>query len=303
MLFKNSVSSIERSLSKVTIIYQATGIQFFSVNVQSLASDSGLSRKHKLFMAFNFVILMCEFYAVIFTIQTQNVKHQHSGIATGQIVQFTAYSLISFVIAICMLNSFFHRGKAKEIFNNCYKISEILSHLNHGVDYSSFENEFKMTVVKLFSSFSIMMTAFLIFIYKSNNMTFFLSATAVIYPYFFMIINFSYWTLLVRLIRENLRFVKKCLEHLRRKRKLFRINAEAYNHDLRMRRIEETYNFIAKLKRVYSIIYNSTSLVNELIGIPICVFMALIILSNISAGYRVFLSFRGDVAIGRIASK
>lgn len=299
MLLKNTPSSMENSLSKITIIYQATGMQYFSVNIESLKPTSGLSRKHKLFLAVNFTVLIAEFCAILIRIYSENQKHKNIGVATGKIVQFTAYILLTLVSAISLLNSLFLRDKAKQIFRNCKKVSEILSVLNQSADYSAFENEFKTTMAKLFFGFIGSNSVLLIFTYQTSQKSF-LKTLIAVYPYFFMTIVFGYWTLLVRLIGQNLRFVKESLAHLHKKHSMFRLNPEPYSHDLRIRRNQDTYNFIAKLKRIYGLIYDSTALVNELIGIPICLFLIFLVLSNISGGYRVFLSFKRDIPVGVI---
>lgn len=298
MSLKNTPSSIETSLSKITIIYQVTGMQYFSVTAESLNPTSGFSRKHKLFLVVNFTFLIAEFCAILIMTYTENQKKKHGGLATGHLVQFAAYNLVILVFTICLLNSLILRDKAKKFFRNCKKISEILSVLNQSGDYSAFKNEFKMTIAKLSFGFIGSNLVLLIFVSQYSQYYFLVTLTAV-YPYYFMTIVFSYWTLLVRLIRENLRFVNECLAHLHKKHSL-RLNPEPYGHDLRIRRNQETYNFIAKLKRVYGIIYDSTSLLNELIGIPICLFLIFLIVSNISGGYKVFLFFQGDIPVQRI---
>lgn len=293
---------MESSLSKITLIYQLTGMQNFSVIAESLKPKCiSLSGKHKLFLAVNLTVLVGEFCAILMLMHSENQKHrqQHSGVVTGHIVQFVAYYLLILVFAITVLNSLFLQDKAKQIFRNCKKISEILSILNQNADYSAFEKEFKKTVAKLGFGFIGSNVAHLIFVYQYNE-TIFVTTLISVYPYFFMTIVFSYWTLLVRLINENLRFLKDCLAHLQKKRTLLRVHPEPYCSDVRIKRSHETYNFIAKLKKIYGIIYDSTCLVNELIGVPICLFLIFLTLANISGGYKVFLSLRGDVPVGRI---
>lgn len=296
---------MENSLSKITLVYQAAGIQNFSVDAESLKPTSGLSRKHKFFLAVNFTILVGECCAAIAKIylEKHKQKQQPSSVSTGQILTFTVLSLTIILLAICMLNSIFLREKLKQILRNCKQIAELLSVLNQSADYSSFENEFKKTMVKLFSGFIASNTAVLIFIYQYNQTNLFLTAVFSVYPYFFLTTVFSYWTLLLRLIRENLRFVKNGLAHLHQKHTQYRINPAPYINELRIRRNQETFNFIVKLKRMYGIIYDSTSLVNELIGIPICVFLINVVISNITSGYKVILSFQGVVPVQHIAGK
>ncbi len=108
---------------------------------------------------------------------------------------------------------------------------------------------------------------------------------------------------MVRSIRENLRFIRDCLLHLNKKQETFSLHPEPHNKDLRIRRAEETYHSIVKLKRMHTIIYDSTSLVNDLIRIPMFVLMIFVVFSSISGGYKVFLAFKGDILLERVAGK
>lgn len=295
-----------KSLSRLTFIYQLTGIQYFCISTDAFVATKrhSLTRKLKLLFVVNIAIVISEFCAIVFAVHLEKSQHQQrSTVLAGQIVQFSSYSLMIFALLITMLNSLLQRGKAKQIFKNFRNISEILVSLNQSVDYATFENQFKKTLAKLSLSFVASTMAALIFIYQFNQTNIFLWGILSVYPYFFMIAIFSYWTLLIRLIRENLRFIKDCVVQLHKKAKLFRINSETFSHDSRMRRSHETYDFIVKLKRIYGIIYETTSLVNQLIAVPICLFIVLMVTANVSSGYKVFLTFRRDIPVERVAGK
>lgn len=299
---------MEKSLSRITLIFQLTGIQYFFISSESIATTSkthqSMTRKLKLLFVANIVIVIGEFCAILFAIYVENGQHrQQNNVVAGQIVQFTSYNLKVLVLLTTIFNSLFLRGKAKQIFQNSKNISEIVSTLNRSVDYTSFENEFKKTFAKLLLSFMVSTMATLIFIYQYNQTNVLLWGILAAYPYFFLMITFTYWTLLVRLIRENLRSIKDCVVQLHKNVKLFRRSSEAYNHGSRMRRNHETYNYIVKLKRIYGIIYETTSLVNEFIAAPISLFIIVVVIANVSSGYKVFLSFKQDVPVERVAGK
>ncbi len=303
MLLKNSKSSMERLLSKITYIHQAAGLQFFSVNEESLDSTSGISRRHKFFFVLSFTLVIGNLCGIGYVIHLRHQEQTKKAVKTGVIVTSIAYCAAIFVILVCILSSIFLRAKAKEIFKNCFRIANLLSLLNQVVDYSQFRNESKLLMGRVFFGFIFSNIALFVAMNHNTQSNFLTSGIVAVYPYFFITALVSYWTLLVRLIRENLRFIKGCLVHLNKKQKMFSLYPEPYSRDLRSRRAEETYNFIVKLKRIYVIIYESTSLVNEFLGIPICVFMAFVVLTNISGGYRVFLALQGDFPLQSIASK
>lgn len=304
MLFKRTQASIENSLSKIIIIYQVTGVQHFSLYPEPLDdTECRITRKHKLYLLTNLISVIVEVCAVIYAIFLERRQQHHSNVLTGLIVQFSTYGLMVLIIITTILNSLFLRRKAKQIFKNCKNISEIYSLLNQSVNFASFQNEFKITFGKLVMAFIASTLGCLIFIYQYNKTNIFLWALVAIYPYFFIMITVSYWILIIRLVREQLRFIKESLSLLHKKHKLYRVNIESFSHDLKARRNHDTYNLIVKLKRVYGIIYDTTSLINKLIRIPICMLLSAIVVGNISGGYKVFLSFRGDVPAERIAGK
>lgn len=305
MLFKSTQVSIEKSLSQILIIYQVTGVQYFSLYSEPLenTAECRITRNHKIFLVANLLIVTAEFCAVIYAISLEAQQKHHNNIVTGLIVQFSTYNLMILLMITTVLNSLVLRKKAKQIFKNCKNISEIYLVLNQIVDFSTFKHEFKITFGKLGIAFIGSTLGTLIFIYQYNQTNVFLWAVLAVYPYFFTMITISYWILLIRLVRENLRFIKKRVLLLHKKHKLFRVNMDIFSHDLKSRRNDEAHNVIVKLKRIYGIVYDITCLINELIGIPICLILIVIVIGNISAGYKVFLSIRGDIPMERVAGK
>ncbi len=200
MLLKNSQSSMERLLSKITFIYQAIGFQAFSVNRESLESISGCSRKHKLFLVISLALLIGEICVVLLRAPLSLQMREPTGIKTGIVVQLISYSFIFLAILVSMFNNFFFRSKAKENFKNCFRIAEIVSVLNQVADYSYFANEFKLTMTKLFFSLLFSHTALIVFLHQYTN--FWIDGYFALYTHFFITALVSYWTLLVRLIRE-----------------------------------------------------------------------------------------------------
>lgn len=301
-MFKSkSQFAMESVLSKMTLIFQATGLQCFTINAESLESGSFVSRKHKLFLFLNFICVVLEVVISVY-VNLCDKKIQNSG--KGNLaIQIIAYSSMVSILVIPTVNNFFLRSKAKAFFKNFFKISKILSHLNQDADYSSLKITFNKTLVKLFFGFVFSNAAVNIFTIQSDG-NIISSGISAVYPYFFTTALVCYWTLLVRLIGLNLHFIKESIEHLHKKQKLFDLYPESlHKHDSKIRRSQETYNFIAKLKRMYGLVYDSVSLLNELIAIPICVFLVFVILSNISSAYKTFLAVIGDISLARAAGK
>ncbi|XP_037048785.1 uncharacterized protein LOC119083224 [Bradysia coprophila] len=306
MLFK-SVStrspSMEKSLSKTTSIYQWMGIQYFSILPETLEATSrtnSLNRKFKWIFAVNIMMTICESCAFSFAIYLSKRENRQGNVATGQIVQFAVSNLLIVVLVATILNSLLLRQKTRQIFKNCKFISKSLLSLNQCVDYKAFADEFKKSLAKLLLCLIVSFSAGLLFNFLSNSTNAFLWTIFAIYPHFFIVITFSYWTFLIRLVREQLRFVKDSLVQLQKNVQIFRIDPEIRNHDSRLRRNHETYNFFVKLKRIYGVIYETSLIVNEFIAVPICLIIIFVLISNVSSGYKVFLSLRNDVPMERV---
>lgn len=301
--------SMEQSLSKITAVFQLSGIQHFNISPETFDAlrSNSLTRKFKMIFLANITLVIVEFSAIILAIYMDGQPNEKRGnAAMGQIIQDVSYIVMVIVLLTTILNSFFLRGTAKQIFKNLKVISKTLLTLRQSIDYAAFENETRKLFAIIAATFVGLTLATNIFILHHNHTNVFFWAMLAIYPYFFIVIAFGYWTLLVRLIRENLRFVKECLVQLQIEMKMFRGrgNSGTVNErNVKLNNDLETYNVIMKLKRIYGIIYETTALINELIAVPVCLIITYLIIGNVSSGYKVFLSFRNDIPLERVAGK
>lgn len=304
--FTSPATCMEKSLSKVTVIFELIGIQYISITSETLeatSSTNGLSRKFKWIFVVNILLTICEVGAISFAIQASKFDSHKGNVATGQIVQFTCYYLMIVVIITTMLNSLFLRKRVRQILRNCKIISKTLLSLNQCVDYEAFGREYKKSFAKLFLCFVGLNLAALIFVSLRNNVEVLMWTVLTIYPYFFIVMVFGYWTFLIRLVCEHLRFVKESLVQMKKHVNIFQIDPETRNHNSKMRRNHETFKFFVKLKRIYGVIYETSTIVNEVMAVPISLTILFVVIANVSSGYKVFLSFRSDIPLERVAGK
>lgn len=292
---------MERMLSKITFVYQVMGLQYFDVNAESLGRSRRVSRKHKFFLLFNFTFVLGEIVLVLLLIFSDKKKSKGSGVRIGVIVSFIAYNSIIFLNVLAIVVYLLLRAKVKQIFKNCFRISELLLHVNQTADYSTFKSEFSGTMARLSFGFVASTVACAVFVSQYHEVKIILSVISAIYPYFFITVLVSYWTFFVRLIGTNLRFIKECIGKVYKEHKLVNCHSETYKRTLSIGKLQETYRVIVQLKRMYALVNDSTTLVNELNALPICMFMMFVILSNISGGYKIFLACQGDISSARIA--
>lgn len=103
---------------------------------------------------------------------------------------------------------------------------------------------------------------------------------------------------------ENLSWLIKVLRKLNAKHKLTKDNLEIISRNLKLiRRDDELFNAVIRLKRIYGIIAETTGFINEIVGLPLMVIVIDLVIGNISGGYKVYLSLMGDVPTGRIGGK
>ncbi len=167
---------MEKSLSRITLIYQLTGVQYFHISPETVeatkTSHQNVNRKFKLIFLANMLIVLSEIFGIIFAVHLEEMQNRPiDNAVTGQIVQIVSYNFTIIAFLITILNSFFGRNKAKQIFKNCKIISNILLTLNQHTNYGSVEKEFTRTFAKLGVCFigSTMATGIFIFHYNQTN--------------------------------------------------------------------------------------------------------------------------------------
>lgn len=66
---------------------------------------------------------------------------------------------------------------------------------------------------------------------------------------------------------------------------------------------EENFIFVIKLKRIYVTLCDTTVLINHICGLPLMIQLLLMVVGYVSAGYKVYLAFMGDIWLSRIGGK
>ena len=138
----------------------------------------------------------------------------------------------------------------------------------------------------------------------------FIWALLAVYPYFFMQLINCHFMFFVLLVNENLDCMQKVLEKLHEMHQTLKINLLHLDFHVKSnikpqqtQNCVEMFDMIFKLKRVFGILSDTTLLINEINGPPYMAQLIVLILGDISAGYKVYLSFMGEVQIERLGGK
>lgn len=139
------------------------------------------------------------------------------------------------------------------------------------------------------------------FIYYHNQSNIFLWAVLIIFPYFFIAVIFTFLSLFVIIVKENLQWILMILQKRRQKYENSTLVSRVINSQLiSFDGEEEIIREINKLKKIYSMLSEVTSLSNEICGPSIFGALIIIITGNISTGYKVYLSWMQEIPIERV---
>lgn len=301
---------LEHFLSGMTTIYEIMGLQFFSLSSVSLQDgflqEDRVSKKHKFLILITVTALLVQITGIGSAIWLEKQNQQNDNVTTGLIVQFTAYSMMVFVVAVSILHSFAMTKQTKKIFRNFMKTSKIFAvELDEKIDDANLARRIKLSFIRVSSCFVVLTVLLLAFIYQHNQTNVFLWAVLVIFPHFFLNVVDNYFMFFIMIVNENLKTIAKVLakfQKMRETKKLSIVTTHLYVKTER-RSYDETFNSLLKLKRIYGIIADTTSLINKVMGLPFMLKLVLMILGNVSAGYKIYLALMGDVPVERIGGE
>lgn len=300
---------MENSLEGSTTVFQIMGLQFFSLNAEIFQNrqKDEISKKHKLLIALTVVMLTMQLYGIYYAINLEKMKQQSENVLTGLNVQFSVYILMIVVICVAIAHSFASTRKTKKIFSNLDQILKIfVNDIGENIDYRGLSRRFKWTLIKITLCFITSTVIVLGFIYNYNQSSIFLWALLAIYPYFFIALVHCHFMFYILLIKENLQCMYKVLEKLYKHQQTSMLIMDfraALSAKLPRKTSDELFDKMIKLKKIYWILFETTSLINELNGPPFMNQLIVLILGNISAGYKVYLSLMGDIVIERTGGK
>lgn len=303
-------SSFGNSLSRSTTLFQLVGLQYFSLDSDSFHDGfhqrTKISKKHKFSFVVNASLLSFQFFGIWYAIQLEKKVQQTESVNTGLTIQFIVYVLMTLVAEIVIINAFRATEGVKNIFCNFEKISKIFENeLNTKLDYVCFARSFEKKLLAMALTFLGLTVLILAFIFYHNQSNIFIWALMSIYPYFIAEVLFCYFLFFILLVNENLNYVKRVLAKLHTATHdspimSFRvISIQA----TKIKKCEELFNTIVKLKRIYISLCETTEIINKLFGLPIMIELIIFVLGNISAGYKVYLAILGDIPIARVGSK
>lgn len=299
--------SMENSLSGATTIFELMGLQFFSVSFEPLEerfhSSQQVSKKHKFLFLITVLALSLQGAGIVYAISLEDYTQQDDNVRTALTVQFITYILMVVVSLISVLHALRVTKKTKQAFCNLKKIFKIFTNeLDERIDYTKFARRSKLTFLKATVCFVTQIVVVLVFIHQHDQSKIFLWAVLAIYPYFFLQVVNNYYIFFIMAVTENLRTIFKVLEKVHKMRKGMKMNVGVINFHAKPVD-DDLFNSLLKLKRIYGIIADTTGLINEVAGLPFMMQLFIMVVGNVSAGYKVYLSLMGDVSVERMGGE
>lgn len=299
-------SSFGVNLSKTTIIFEWFGLQFFSPACESFGDGckkhKKISRKHEFILASKLVAVSLYLCGVILAIRLEQQTQKSGNVTTGLTVQIFSYSYTVLVVFISIVNAFLSTGTCHKIFSNFKQISFIFNRdLNLRIDYAKLSAGFNILFTKITLVFIASSAATMIFVFCHNQSNIFFWACLVIFPYLSCQIVFCQFIFYIRLVKENLLGLQTVLEKLLEQQKMYKIQIHMIGVKIPSTSASrETIDAIIGLRKIYGTLYETTALIHDSIDVAITTHVVMIVLSNISAGYKVYLSFMGDISLERV---
>lgn len=297
---------MEKSLSGVTTLFQVLGIQFFSVHSDTVEEGihhrGKVSNKHKLSLIFITACLSLDYVAIYYAITLEKAQEQNQNVNTGLFVQYFTYILTNFAVKIAVINAYLTTEKSRLVFCELEKVSKIFQNeFKEIIDFGEFSKQFKLTMIKISLFYVVGYCAALIFVYNHNQSNILLWAVIAVFPYFFLTVFLSYLIFFVKITNLNLSCMGKVIEKLHNGHALLKLR-DGIHIEVKPQRksSDELYDSFLILKRIYGCLFETTCMINEVLGVPLIFLIVDMIMVNILGGYKLYLSVMGDVYIGRI---
>lgn len=299
--------SMKKSQSGSGIVFELFGLQFFTLSSEEfqdrINAASSISKKHRFYLVIVILMLSSQVSGIIYAIRLEALVQQNDNVMKGLTVQFSAYFSMIVVILVTVLNAFTSTSKAKKIFASFENVFGVFAHsLNELVDYEAYNQKFKATFFKVVFIFIVSTAAVLAFIFHFNqsNKPIFLWAVLSVYPYFFFAILFSYFLFMVELVKQNLQSMRDVLDKLHELHDCKKLCLQIVDAHFKLRH-DKMFKSLTKLKTIYSILVSDcVSLTNEFIGLPLLVAIIVLVMGNISGGYKVYLRMMDEIDVARV---
>ncbi|XP_070502939.1 uncharacterized protein [Chironomus tepperi] len=299
------------SLSACTLLFQLFGLQYFSLSSKNQLLPTSKLLMHKIIFGCVLLYVLIEIIgiAVVIKVEQKELTNDSKNSTKTQmslLVHYGSYSFMTFVILTSALHAWFNSVKAMKIFNQLEKIQKIFEDKTGCVPkYDVFIKKFKTVTVLFLVLFGSMTVATLGFIYYHNKSTIFYWALLVVLPYFVMGVTYLRFCFYIEIININLQTVFDVLKRAFDLKQIMKVEeVQEFHADLMFitkPENETIFDTVVVLKRIYGLLYETSTWVNEVSGVSSILQILVFIIGNSSAGYKIFLISSGLMPIGRIA--
>ena len=294
---------MRESLQKSSKFLQIFGLQYFQIDSMSgnAIFASGTTAGFKTVFGF-YVLLLATMLIILIR---KIVVDAAENLQVENNLRYVRVLLLV-LLEISITHAFISTSKAKVVFEKLIKVENIFKNqLNFELKSEKFSEKFIRIFFVTTTIFTIWSASLLFSIYHFESLTYALiSLFYVVFLYFYAEMFYMRFVFFILLVRHNLRSMKKVLERLETSSNVVGRDEISFLHlkPFVLKQNEIFYSLLS-LKEIYGILYEVTETINSLCGISIVIQLFMTVLTNVSAGLKIFLAANQAMPLNKLGSK
>ncbi|KAL7025145.1 hypothetical protein ACKWTF_013364 [Chironomus riparius] len=286
------------NLAKCCGIFQIFGLFYFSIKKLSLKSANLYP---SMFYTIHFILILVILttQSIILAISTSsdittaiNAKN-----ALNYIIQHSMVIGLILVLIIAFIQSYAATREMKKIFVNFIKISHIfLEDFQHIMDFCTMKMQlYKMIFRTMLYYLASQVVLYIYETYYGINISL-VRLSIGIFPNIFMSMIIFKFVFFVNLVNYNLSHMTILMQ------KLFSPQHGPAIINVKAKADKKFERNLKTLRKIYYLVQENVELINKSMGFTILVFLGILVLSLISGGYRIFLTFVGRYPVKKMCA-
>ncbi|KAL7021888.1 hypothetical protein ACKWTF_012063 [Chironomus riparius] len=286
---KTKYSKFVGTLRNFGFLFEFMGLQYFSLEA---FGDDESSGRPSLIRGVYFIIILslilC-FAALYILLDYEEMLKQFldQKITTYAVQNSMKFGMI-FVIITSTTQSFFATKKIKQFYKNVELILEVMFvEFRMFIDFKKVCRVSKFILVGIISFFCLIHSV--LFVQSESDRTYLLAVA--IFPVIFLLTTIYKFTFYVVIVNYQLESLKKIIVNIF-KSQPFKIGADCDDSVMSPKKIYSPSIVSRKLinaKKVYNMLYENASLVNDSMGLTILNLLIVLVISITSSGYVIFV--------------
>lgn len=288
--------SMLKAFSKGTILFQLLGFMYFPVDKNQKLC---LLKKYLGIWVFSIILFF-------------GVSHFMNSLSATKVnfmsnawMRFTPeiLSSVGIFVALLVIRDYASNRKIENVFAKFEEISKIFSrNLNQNLSYTIPIQRFRKFSVVFWLIFLVTVFIYLLWISLELNSSLYamIYAVTIIYPFFFLMTRFVRFIFFIILVRFNIKLFERCILNLQHQSYLDCNNMLFMDFKRITMKLNQPIEVMKTLKRIYTLIYKTTEIINDIHGFTNVIVLILIVFSVAVGSSDVFLTIMGDLSFVKL---